>query len=62
MYHAGCHAEDPSGVSTRGPNEILRVICILAAAPARLLRPHPEVLLARRRAYEVCRTPFSNRG
>jgi hypothetical protein len=20
MYHAGCHAEDPSGLSTRGPH------------------------------------------
>ena len=36
-----------------GPNELLRVICILAAAPARLLRPFPEVLRARRRAYEM---------
>jgi hypothetical protein len=53
MYHAGCHAEDPTGMSNGGPAELLRVICILSMAPARLLQPYPEVHLARRRAYEL---------
>lgn len=53
MYHAGCAGEDPSGYSNRGPNELLRCICILSMAPARLIEPYPEVQLARRRAYEL---------
>ncbi len=53
MYHAGCAGEDPSGHSNRGPNELLRCICILSMTPARLIEPYPEVQLARRRAYEL---------
>ena len=52
-FHAGCHAEDPTGLSSRGPNELLRAICILSMAPARLIAPFPEVQEARRRAYEL---------
>lgn len=53
MYHAGCAGEDPTGNSNRGPNELLRCICIMSMAPARLIEPYPEVQLARRRAYEL---------
>lgn len=53
MYHAGCAAEDPGGLSNRGPTELLRAICILSMAPARLIAPYPAVAQARRRAYEL---------
>jgi hypothetical protein len=39
-YHDGCDAEDPTGGSGRGPNELLRAVCILSMAPTRLLAPH----------------------
>ena len=50
-YHGGCSAEDPSGASGNGPNELLRAIFILGMNLLRLQTP--EVLHARRRAYEL---------
>ena len=58
-YHAGCPAEDPSGLSSHGPNHLLRAIMILSMAPTRLLTTFwgeeavPELFRARRRAYEL---------
>ena len=51
MAQGGCSAEDPSGVSGNGPNELLRAIYILGMNLLRLQTP--EVLQARRRAYEL---------
>ena len=45
-----CQAEDPSGESGNGRNELLRAICIMAMAPSRLLSP--TILAARRLAFE----------
>ena len=59
MYHAGCAAEDPSGLSSHGPDHLLRAIMILSMAPTRLLTTFwgeeavPELFRARRRAYEL---------
>ena len=59
MYHAGCPAEDPSGLSSHGPDHLLRAIMILSMAPTRLLTTFwgeeavPELFRARRRAYEL---------
>ena len=58
-YHAGCAAEDPSGLSSHGPDHLLRAIFILSMAPTRLLTTFwgeeavPELFRARRRAYEL---------
>ena len=52
-YHAGCDAEDPTGESGHGPDQLLRAICILSMAPTRLLAPFPHIFEARRRAYEL---------
>jgi hypothetical protein len=49
--HCGCPAEDPSGMSGNGPDELLRAACITCMHPARLLSP--ALLQARRRAYEL---------
>ena len=70
MFHEGCPAEDPTGMSSHGPNHLLRAICILSMAPTRLLSTFwgedaaPELFRARRRAYELdqhiggsCMTP-----
>ena len=48
-FHGGYASED--GVSGRGPNELLRAIYILGASPTRLQTP--EILEARRKAYEL---------
>jgi hypothetical protein len=51
VRQGGCSAEDPSGASGNGPNELLRAIYILGMNLLRLQTP--EVLEARRRAYEL---------
>lgn len=50
-FHGGCSAEDPSGESGNGPNELLRAIYILGMVPTRL--KSKEELHARRLAYEL---------
>ena len=51
LFHSGCGAEDPSGMSGNGADELLRAICILAMTPTRLVSP--DILAARRRAFEL---------
>lgn len=51
LFHGGYAAEDPSGESGNGPNELLRAIYILGMAPTRLQTP--AILAARRKAYEL---------
>jgi hypothetical protein len=52
MFHGGCSAEDPTGMSaSQGPNELLRAIYILGMTPTRLKTR--EELHARRLAYEL---------
>ena len=36
LYHAGCAAEDPTGLSGNGPAELLRAVYILGMTPTRL--------------------------
>ena len=49
--HCTCYAEDPTGASGNGPNELLRAACITCMHPVRLLSP--TILRARQRAYEL---------
>ena len=51
MFHGGCSAEDPSGETGNGPNELLRAIFILGMTPTRLKTA--EELHARRLCYEL---------
>ena len=55
LFHGGCSADDPSGATDReagrGPSDLLRAIYILGMAPTRLQTP--EILAARRQAYEL---------
>merc|ERR1711918_133072 len=56
LFHGGYSAEDPSGQTGREvgnlrSNSLLRAIYILGASPAALQTP--EILQARRRAYEL---------
>ena len=51
LFHGGCAAEDPSGESGNGPNQLLRAIYILGMTPTRLQTP--VILQARRKAYEL---------
>lgn len=51
LFHGAHAAEDPTGVSGNGPNQLLRAIYILSMAPSRLQTP--AILAARREAYEL---------
>ena len=55
LFHGGVAAQDPTGTSGReqgrGPADLLRAIYILGAMPASLQTP--EILAARRKAYEL---------
>ena len=58
LWHSGCAAEDPSGTGPlgKGPNELLRAICIMSCCPTRLIESTghaAEIYAARRRAYEL---------
>ena len=50
-FHGGCSAEDPTGASGNGVDNLLRAIYILGMSPARLQTA--EMLEARRVAYEL---------
>ena len=50
-FHGGCSAEDPTGETGNGPDELLRAIYILGMVPTRL--KSREELHARRLAYEL---------
>ena len=50
-FHGGYAAEDPTGESGNGPNQLLRAIYILGMVFTRLQTP--EILEARRKAYEL---------
>jgi hypothetical protein len=51
LFHGAYAAEDPTGESGNGPNQLLRAIFILGMAFSRLQTP--EILEARRKAYEL---------
>jgi len=51
LFHGAYAAEDPTGESGNGPNQLLRAIYILGMSFARLQTP--TILEARRRAYEL---------
>jgi hypothetical protein len=51
LFHGAYAAEDPTGESGNGPNQLLRAIYILGMAFARLQTP--AILEARRKAYEL---------
>ena len=50
-FHGGCSAQDPTGASGNGVDNLLRAIYILGMSPARLQTA--EMLEARRVAYEL---------
>jgi hypothetical protein len=50
LFHGAYAAEDPTGQRGNGPNQLLRAIYILGMAFSRLQTP--EILAARREAYE----------
>ncbi len=50
-FHGAYAAEDPTGESGNGPSQLLRAVYILGMALSRLQTP--EILQARRRAYEL---------
>lgn len=50
LFHGACAAEDPTGASGNGESQLLRAIYILGMAPSSLQTP--EILEARREAYE----------
>lgn len=51
LFHGAYAAEDPTGESANGPNQLLRAIYILGMALSRLQTP--TILEARRKAYEL---------
>jgi len=51
LFHGAYAAEDPTGESGNGPNQLLRAIYILSMSFLRLQTP--QLLAARRRAYEL---------
>jgi hypothetical protein len=51
LFHGAYAAEDPTGESGNGPNQLLRAIYILSMSLSRLQTP--EILAGRRRAYEL---------
>jgi hypothetical protein len=51
LFHGAYAAEDPTGESGNGPNQLLRAIYILGMAFSRLQTP--TILQARRKAYEL---------
>jgi len=51
LFHGAYAAEDPTGASGNGPDQLLRAIYILSMALSRLQTP--EMLAARREAYEL---------
>jgi hypothetical protein len=51
LFHGAYAAEDPTGASGNGPNQLLRAIYILGMSFSRLQTP--EILAARRKAYEL---------
>lgn len=51
LFHGAYAAEDPTGVSGNGQDQLLRAIYILSMAPFRLQTP--TILKARRQAYEL---------
>jgi hypothetical protein len=51
LFHGAYAAEDPTGESGNGPNQLLRAIYILGMAFSRLQTP--TILEARRKAYEL---------
>jgi Phytanoyl-CoA dioxygenase (PhyH) len=51
LFHGAYAAEDPTGQSGNGPNQLLRAIYILSMSFLRLQTP--EILEARRKAYEL---------
>jgi ectoine hydroxylase-related dioxygenase (phytanoyl-CoA dioxygenase family) len=51
LFHGAYAAEDPSGASGNGPDQLLRAIYILSMSPARLQTR--EIREARRKAYEL---------
>jgi len=54
LFHSECDAEDPTGRTGHGSDQLLRAIFICSMTPTRLLaRQGPHVFEARRRAYEL---------
>jgi hypothetical protein len=51
LFHGAYAAEDPTGESGNGPNQLLRAIYILSMSFSRLQTP--QILAARRKAYEL---------
>ncbi|HTV17348.1 MAG TPA: phytanoyl-CoA dioxygenase family protein, partial [Polyangiaceae bacterium] len=51
LFHGAYAAEDPTGVSGNGPEQLLRAIYILSMSPLGLQTP--QILEARRKAYEL---------
>ena len=60
LFHSGCPAEDPTGVTGHGADHLLRAVFIMGMTPTRLKTP--KELHARRMAYELDFEWYVGRG